>query len=313
MSVYLSQFNRDMTAAQEWLERNPRLTRAASEMCAEFNLRIAVNPNHQVLHLLSPEGIPVGKLNETRRYKNVGSEDVFAFQSPLIRKERNGAIGGKDCRDAKKITGIISSMKKNDEVPKLEKVMQVYTHGMRYAFHSVMNSSELSIKVDLANDEVLALLKLFIENDKVSVESHRNKYETQYATYVDMLKKKRDAKRDMVRFTKGSTAIGVIPNYIDGENNSVYYIVCDAELPNNNAYPVVKNVTRYNSLSDTPYAVDATIIRTYAQSKPWYDANNELGINFRDEFLPDIDVGLGYSGRDTGAWVIIPKQPREDV
>jgi hypothetical protein len=69
----------------------------------------------------------------------------------------------------------------------------------------------------------------------------------------------------------------------------------------------MSDVTRYNSLRDSPLASEAAIIRTYMQDKvssPFLD--NELNMRLEDAYHADIDVACGYSSPTESFWVLIP-------
>ena len=148
-------------------------------------------------------------------------------------------------------------------------------------------------------DAFIALVKMLIENDKVSVETYRKDVEAAYAGYLDRLAKFDEAKQSLKRFDN-STAIGIVP---DGNNNWFYIIADASDSPSVDA---LTNWKRYNTLYNSPLAADAAMIRTYMEGR-MKTGENELKLPFEDKFYPDIDISVGYSSTQHGLWVLIPK------
>lgn len=308
---FISPFTKNESKVHAHMERYPELRRAVTEMCHEFNLHVDVptmQPDSVMsASLLTSDGIFAGTLSRHRRYDDhVSGDDYFLYKSPLVQKERSSARSSKDARDAKKITGIISALKKNKEVPTTDALAKQWNNSLRYAFISVLNYGDRTKKsVHLEDDTTLALVRMFIENDKVTVETHRNKLETAYQAYLDNVAKQKTSEETFKRFSSGCTAIGVFPDQVNIDKK--IYIVCDAEYDSGKG-STVKNPQRFSSLTDSPVAADAAIFRTYAQGKDWFDNSNELGLPSRDKYLDDLDMSMGFMNTNNGIWLIIPKQ-----
>lgn len=310
---FISDFVDDRVAFQSKVEEKvtPPLLNAALTFAGTYGLRI-----HGVLSdcvsFVTMSGLPAGELSYrkdcTRKSKNpLGT--FFHYHSRLISKERSTGRSDRYARDSDKVTGIISALKKNKEEPRDEALLGRFVNSMRYAFSSA-NPSTNPPTISLGYAETLALVKLFIDNDKETAENYRENVEKAYSTYLDKFAKMKDARANLSRFQKGCHAIGIIPEGFGGQSGT-YYLVGDAEYDTvTNGY-VLKNYKRLKTLANTPLAADAAIIRTYAQGMPWYssDIDNELGLPPRDSYLEDIDVAIGYSNAESGMWALIPKTP----
>lgn len=306
---YISDFVDDRVGFQAEVERKvtPPLLDAALTFAGTYGLRIH-NALSDCVNFVTASGLPAGELSYRKDYTRKSKNPLgtfFHYQSKLISKERSTGRSDKKARDSDKVTGIINALKKNNEEPKDESLLTPYVNSMRYAFMAA-NPSSNSPTILLGDAPTLALVKLFIDNDKVTVETHRENIEKAYATYLDKFEKMKDARTILSRFQKGCHAIGIIPN---PNGDKFFYLVGDAEYDAVTQGYTLKNHARHKTLTNTPLAADAAIIRTYAQGMPWYNSENELGLALRDSFLFDIDVAIGYSNFENGMWALIPKTP----
>lgn len=308
---FISQFTKDSSVVQATLERYPELDKAASEMCHAFGLRVDASPTHPTtipqIKFVTPGGFYAGVLEIKRQYGGPNSGEYFYYSNPLVSKERASSRSDKCARDAKKITGIINAVRKNNEEPTVEALARVWHLSMRYAFISINETRDSqNPRFDLSGEAILALLKMFIDNDKVTVEGHRQKLEGEYDKYYKKLATVKDRKAAFDRFCLGATAVGVVPDVVRGEGR--IYVLADAAFDEKTGTVKSTNHRRYDSLADSPIAADAAMIRTYMQSHPHGTDDNELGITARDEYYEDLDVSIGYLSGNSGTWLLIPKQ-----
>lgn len=309
---YVSPFY-DQSVLHAWMEDKSALVAGAQELAAAFGLQLAASPewktdSHRfMVDFYTKEGLYAGRLIYGVDYvRGARSGDMFfSFASPTIAKEKGSSRSGRDERDSKKITGIISAMKKNKEVPTTAALTASYQQALSYCFNSVANKSHRTPTADLSSQEEVALLKLFVGGDSQSAEALRSDLENKYKSYLDRLEKSLHSARAYDRFCKGCTLIGIMPNKT---TNGSFYLIGDSQKVENQSKYTLTNVKRYNTLRDSPVAAEAAIMRTYFSGKSLRSTtNNELGVECMDEYFEDIDVSMGYANSGSGTWVAIPK------
>lgn len=304
---YISQFVEDKAGFQAWLERNAAIARPAMEMCEALNLKLRplarTDTNMSVVGFLTDTGLHAGELVYDKVYSGARSGDwVFKYKGPCVSKEKGR---DKSTREAAKITGIISSLKRNDEVPTHERLMKYELHAVRYAFATTKNDRASHYGLDMTQQMQAALLKAYFDKNYDYIEANREKYEEHYSKVCAAEEKIRKSKGVFDRFAAGSTAIGVRSFYNPYGDDELFYLVGRASFDMNT--PRLENVVRYNSLLGSPVAADAAIIRTYMQGQSHEPlSNNELGIRKEDKYYDDIDVSLGYATGDSTVWLLIP-------
>lgn len=306
-SRYISQFVEDKAGFQAWLERNAAIARPAMEMCEALNLKLRplarTGTNMNVVGFLTDTGLLAGELVYDKIYSGARSGDwVFRYKGPCVSKDKGR---DKSTREAAKITGIISSLKRNDEVPTYEKLMKHELHAVRYAFSVTKNDRASHYGLDMTQQMQAALLKAYFDKNYEYIEANKEKYEEHYAKLCAAEEKIRRSKGVFDRFAAGSTAIGVRVLYNGYGDDELFYLVGRASFDMNT--PRLENVVRYNSLLGSPVAADAAIIRTYMQGQSHEPlSNNELGIRKEDKYYEDIDVSLGFATGDSTVWLLIP-------
>lgn len=306
---YVSPFNADNAELQATLDRCPKLGKAAIDFASAFNLQIAqyVHDQNKGVTMLTQEGVEAGALLLRNEYSRKHDEyvDYFLYRSPLIQKERSTGRSTRYEHDSEKITGIITAVKKNNEVPTTKALMKKLTTGMRYAFSAVTNTADESVEAKIKGPAALGLMRLFIEGDKVSVEAHRKEVEDVYASYLDQCAKVSSAKKDAVRFTGGCTAILIKDSMIDAKPR--YYVTEATYNASTVGVTLSDTLTVYKSLKDSPLAPEVTIIRAAMEGNVCATNDNDLGLGFYDKYHPEVDIATGYQSRSDGLWVLIPK------
>jgi len=308
---FFSRFGKPQVAA-EALQRSVRFLHTVAEFCATTGLKIAyANTQGDRVWFHTTNGFPAGDL----QYLPNGtitdrSKPRYIYTGPFVSKEKASANSGRNQRDSEKITGILSAMKRNDEIPEEKAIFGRFIPGINYGFNSCkQHNSKPGISLD--SDETHALVELYLNNNPTFAAQHRNRIESKYESYLDELEKIKDAKANLTRFAAGAKIIGIIPDPVPTPlgGPDYYYAVGEAKLDGEQRNVVVLQspLERYDSLSDSPVAADAAIIKTYATGKTWFDKENELGIPMGDRYYEDIDVGVGYSNHEYGWWVVIPK------
>lgn len=296
-------------ALQEYLSDKVEFTLAVSEFCVATKLKAAIYGGHttgNAVCLLTENGHHGGILE--RKVLGYGSdaEMRYVYTGPFVEKQRSGRDTNKNQRDAKKITGIITSIRKQGEIPTEEKMLIRYTSGVSYGFRSC-TAGHTNPTITTDSEETLALVQLLLEPDKSKVIVHKGNIERKYEQYLHKMEKLKEAQSNLTRFTSGAKIIGIIPNKC-ATDPRYYYMVGEATFDTkaNNA-TIQGTLDRYDSLADSPLAADAVIIRTYTSSQSWYEKDNELGFPMQDKYHEEIDVGVGYSSHETGWWTVLPK------
>jgi hypothetical protein len=306
MKKYISQYQNDKIGFQAFLDQNPILAKGAAEMCAQFNLYMGGWRLHtsKGVVFITPEGFEAGTLEYAYRYAgpNKGKHS-FQYIGPFVSKEKGTGVARRT-REASKITGIISAMTKNGEVPNTNRILEKEKRSLSYAFGALKADHAPHYGIEMSQRMMAGLLVAVFEKNYESIEADKDKYLLEYNKYVAKAASIADSRKASKRFYEGSTAIGIAQ---DNLNQGVCYFVCTATKLNDTI--VMSDVTRYNSLRDSPLASEAAIIRTYMQGKtesPFLD--NELNMRLADEYHADIDVACGYSSSTESFWVLIPNQ-----
>lgn len=297
-----------MQAVDEY-HLNSKFHISVAEFCASTKLKLAHVSVAGRAFFHTSNGLPAGTLDLLKpSYKD--SKRRFVYSGPFVRKEKASAFSSRNQRDSEKITGILSALKRNNEIPDDENFIHRLTPGIAYGFKSFAQGiSDPEISVN--NQEAQALVEFFLNNNVTYVQQHRHNLEAKYQSYLDKVAKVKDARTNLTRVTSGATIVGIIPDPIpdlNGHQTSVFYLIGEGSYnPSAQQTTFQSPLERYNSLQDTPLAADAAIIRTYAMSQSWFDSDNELGLPMVDRYFPDIDVGVGYCTHETGWWAVIPK------
>lgn len=306
----ISKFTNKDVLLQTLAERSPVFRQAVSEFCAATKLKAAYHRNslnQEFVGLYTDGGFYGGTLQlETTGY-NRNRKPRFVYSGPLTWKEKSSAGSGRQQRDSEKITGLIATLKRKDEIPDNTRMSHRFMQGIGYGFKSCINGVVMP-SFNVSNAESLALVEYFLGKEVHGVETHRTSIENTYELYLDKLEKVREARANLTRITAGAKIVGIVPNQMHSTrdpNEYVYWVgeaACEKDVVTLHA-----PLERYTTLSDSPLAADAAMIRTYANSQSWFDKDNELGIPMGDRFFDDIDVGVGYASHETGWWVVIPK------
>jgi len=303
----ISQFA-DQERTENILANNDMLRRFAHEFCHTFGTKVRQEKNYadqypnNILNILTASGLEVGKIGI---YRHQGeSENHFKVTMPqVIRKEKSSRRSGKDERDSDKLTTLFRALEKNKEVPTNEKIMKVYRGPMRYALGRVKDRREANIS--LSQDTMINMASFVMKDiDQLRLDT-TNEIAAAYATYLKSKSKQDEGKREFERFAKGFYVVGIMS--VSGDT---HYLVTEGTATgteDDNIF-IQPTVNRYQSMADSPLAATAMIVRTYAEGKfPAEVGANDFKLPWSDKYYSDIDIATGYSGRDQGLWVVIPK------
>ena len=252
----ISQFA-DQTVVQDILSGSPEMERFAFEFCKEFKcvveqpiyrMRTRLRPT---LHLLTPEGLPVGSLSvdpRGDRDKDGKHVPVYFYDSPAVQKSKGSARASRSCRDSTNIKAIITAVKKNKEAPSIDTLIKAYGGGISYAFGSIHRGIR-SPRLDLNGDEGLALVLSYLELDKNSVKFYDDSIKQKYTQLLDSKATQMDSQITLKRFAKGSYLIGWMKREHD---ESPYYVVADVSADDHDKFTFHTPLKRYKTLMDCP-------------------------------------------------------------
>jgi hypothetical protein len=298
---YISQFA-NAEATQKQMDDNPKLKSLAMQVCHEFNLRVHQHKELHKLEILTEQGLPVGNIAVIKDYRD--GEFYYEVSMPdIITKEKSSARSDRNSRDSDKVATLLKSIKKNKEIPTLEKLTKNYLQCLFYALQRVGEAHNPSISIH--NDVALSAIKFALGIDTMEVQLHTAKLQETYDQYMKSVSELSNAKDNQARYLKGCTAIGIAGGRWS-DSNAPYYLVGNVGADENGNLAFQGNLTRYATLTDTEHAPTAAMIRTYMQGNKNGSGNNDLGVPWSDRYYNEIDIATGYTG-NTGLWTLIPK------
>jgi len=287
-----------------------RFKRFALEFCHAFDVRVGFapciqpripSPNHS-LRVFTREGVPCGSLKVVR-----DEEDYYyVYSGPQVKKEKASARTDKFSRDSKKVSGLINAIKRNNEVPSANQVMNnsPIKEGARYAL-SVMDHSR-SIYMDLKNEAVTELVKSFLGQVNVA-EVYRTAIEEAYGKHQNAMQEINEGQLNLRRFMEGGFKVVAI-HKTDSETKPMYVVADGVAEDVSNSGIHITNPRGVLDFSDDPdLQATAMMSRTYLQGAKRFDDSNLFGLPMSDVYHGDIDISTGYSRAD---WltVLIPKK-----
>lgn len=293
----------DQDKTNNVLQNNNSLMRFAQEFCHEFGMKVLETNQINAVRIITPNGLDVGKIGI---YRHQGeSENHYRIYMPfVIHKEKASKRSGRSERDADKLATLFRTLRKNKEIPNEELMIKSFRAPIRYALSRIVNVPEP--RVSISSEATLTLIQKLLGKSEYVDPSHYAEVEETYEKYLKAKLSNDNANKDLERISKGFHLVGIMPH--DGNNNGYYYLVAEgtATSAETNDIMIQPNVTRYKTLADSPLAATAMMIRTYAEGKGFTD-NNDLKLPWSDRFYSDLDIATGYSNRDLGLWVVIPK------
>lgn len=297
----------DMQKTEAILNSNPELNKLVREFTARFkgftvSESYGYNDTHNTdrVLLLNEAGVECATLKVDRGYVDGKQVPIYMFSSPSVKKERSSRFSDSHTRDSTKITGLLKSIEKNNDLPTKESIYKEFSAGIGYAF-SQLQTREMDTP-RLGAQQTIEVLKRFTGRDTTalpgSLMEEVNKVLDQYEK---KLVHDKTSNVNLFRFGSGCTVIGW------GRGAKSHYLVGTSRLddPTGSLKVTVSGMARYKTLADTPHAGLAVMIREYFKGTDLYEADNELGFKFHDKYHNDMDVSCGYSGSKY-CWILIP-------
>jgi hypothetical protein len=290
------------------LTQSTPVAKLAYEFCTEFNVQVIKHKRSMgegvTFRVLSADGIPLGDLyTQTCRGSDGKDETVYFYNSPnIVAKAKGTSRSDSNTRDSNKIKSLLTTLRKNKEIPDVKSMYKSFVGGIRYAFQQVARNREpdISIRDDLA----IALIEHVLLDKSITHEQNEH-IKSAYKEYQSKMKSYQKAESNGIRFGHGAKLIG-----ISGDRDNRYYLVGEASYDvnsgGNEGVVIHGDLKRYNNLKDAPdLLADVVMINAYMQSKSDHDDGNEFGLPRRDTYYHDIDVATGYASNEM--WVLIPK------
>jgi hypothetical protein len=281
------------------------VSKLAYEFCTAFGVQVSLKqPSHtKTYEVVSTDGIPLGALlTGTTRNRDGDHETVYYFESPnIVQKAKGSSRSNRSTRDSNSIKSLITTLKKQKEIPEVKSMYKAFAAGMRFAFTNVSNARPPSISID--GKKAIDLIEHILLDRPLGPEQN-SELKKVYEGYKSEMQSYHSSTSNSDRFNLGVKIIGIA-----GNRQKPYYLVGEASYDgkgSSDGVTIHGDLKRYNSLKDVPeFAVDVAMINAYMEGLSNNDRNNEFCLPRRDTYYRDIDVATGYSGDEL--WVAIPK------
>lgn len=299
----------DKQKVEAVLACSPELNNLAKEFHHTFGVMIGgpasvTNRTSESLKLYLDD-MPIGVIGFVRdAYFNKGREDYYFYTSSAVSKEKYSKRSGRDTRDASKITGLISAIKKNNEGPAAakDKRLRDFSDGIKAALNTVSSRHERSINVEIEPDIVTRLVEQYLGLGEVSF-TLKDEIKRKHDEYMKKISGQKQLLSDVQRFRRGCKVIGILSTNL--ENDKTMYATAKITFDDRAIVNYTEPLKIHDTLSGTEYAADAAMIRTFMRDKSRYDASNEVGVGFGDHYFQEMDFSIGYNRRGE-QWVLIP-------
>jgi hypothetical protein len=239
---------------------------------------------------------------------NKSNDPVYIYSCEgIIFKEKASANSDSNSRDSSKITSLIKTINKNGEHPVETKIFDSYKWAIRDALCTVGERRKPTINV--ASDLALAMLEKLL-NVPITQNLDTDQMKLLHTRYLKELNNTELAVQNQQRFAKGCIVVKMPYRYANANQKNdgvlVGEMICtNVSDPSNKDINITKPFERFDSLTDSPIAGVATMIRTYFEGhKDMYDESNALGIGSNDRYFRDIDVAV--ASRNSTYVALIP-------
>lgn len=320
----ISNYGQSVEEITEALSLSPGWARDVTEFCLATRLKLAwvtKDRRHHNVRFTTNNGYYAGTLRMSLPHETRNKEEKYIYSGPLVCKDKSSATSGRDARDSKKLTGLISALKRDNarEIPTDASIEAHFPRGASYAFKAT-EPREPRVSFNIEGDNAIRLVENFLGKSPVgnvispaSMALMRTELEESYQAYMDKRESYRQMLKDRKRFDERTTVIGIQPDKLNRldeyeQPTGMFYVVAEASYDRSlDKVTFLTPFTRYSSLADSPVAADAAIIRTFMQGRNDANPENELMLPWADRYLNDLDIAIGYQSRNSGMWVVIPK------
>lgn len=307
-SEFATQEDRDSIATR--LANTDELKKFTFEFCTAFNLR-AIDTGKMGIRLVTVSGLPAGEVYVQKMYSRKADErkmSYFYSNQRIITKEKGSTNSNRDTRDSSKISSLLATMRKHDEIPSDEKILRGFADGIYYAFNAAGSGSHYGApRFDIDNSLALEATKAILGLEQMTL-AYKTQLEEAYETYLKKMESFNSHKSEQARFYKGCKMIAVMnsdtkPSYLVGE------VSYNKDAGERSAQIVFQSpLKRYTTLSESPVAAEALMIRTFMESgamSSYQSEDNELKLRHCDRYFQELDIAAGYTMREE-FFVLIP-------
>lgn len=304
----------DTQKTEEVLNRNSELKKLVHDFLARFKgfyIGESITHNGVVasdkINLYDEGGLLAGALIVERRPIDGKSTPVYMFNARSVTKSRSSKFADANTRDSIKITGLLKTIEKNNDLPTKETLYKEFYGGIGYAFAQVGRGEKSIPRLDPTT--VIEVLKRFTGEDTTPLPDNMTKQVDEVLIqYERKLKADAASTSDLVRYGSGCTAIAWGRNPFGNSHYLVGSVRYDG-VPTISGFDssklILSDLRRYSTLADTPHAGLVTMLREYFKGTERHNPDNEMGFDFHDKHHPDMDVACGYSGSQY-CWILIP-------
>lgn len=280
-------------------------SKLAYEFCTAFNVQVnLINASYTMTYeVMSLDGIPMGTLHtSTARNKDGNHETVYYFESPnIVQKTKGSSRANRSTRDSTSIKSLITTLKKQKEIPEVKSMYKAFAAGIRFAFTNVSNTRQPSLSI--GSKTAIDLIEHILLDRPLGPEQN-SELKKIYETYKSEMQSYNSSVSNQDRFNAGARLVGIF-----NRQDKPYYLVGEASYDGkggSDGVTIHGDLKRYNSLKDTPeFSVDVAMISAYMEGLTNIDKRNEFYLARRDTYYADIDVATGYAGDEF--WVLLPK------
>lgn len=306
-SEFATQEDRDSIATK--LANSDDLKKFTFEFCTAFNLR-AIDTGRQGIELATVSGLPAGEVYVQKMYSRKADDRKMSYfyrNQRIITKEKGSTNSNRDTRDSNKISSLLATMRKHNEIPNDEKILRGFCDGIHYAFNAAGSGSHYGApRFDIENSLALEATKAILGVEEFPL-GYKAQLEEAYGSYLKKMEQYNNHKSEQSRFYKGCKMIAVMnsdtkPSYLVGE------VSYNKDAGERTAQITFQSpLKRYATLSESPVAAEALMIRTFMDTSAMsqYQADNELKLRHCDRYFEELDIAAGYTMREE-FFVLIP-------
>jgi len=294
------------------------LCKLLNELNAEFNVfseSIHINSNRCNAYLVTANGLPCGnaRIEHINTNHTTGAREYrYTVRFPTIKKERSGPNSSREERESNKLSTLVRSIKKNNEVPTEAGVAEACLQGIGYAYSAVKTQKAMP-EISLDKDYVLNLVEHHLSVDKSVPLLYINDMKNAYEEYKKALCTYTEQNKNYERYLKGCKIVGILDKSDRVKDGTAYLIGEMGDLDKGKDihnhthmfHALTAPLKAYKSLSDTPLAGISAMCRTHFPQSA--HINNELNIPHNDRYHEELDIATGYRSREI-LWVVIPNE-----
>lgn len=267
--------------------------------------------------VLKDTGLPAARLRVAYTYTTRARDEkhfLYKYQALTIKKDRSSFTSDRDERDSIKLSSLLRTLKKNEEIPTQENMQSSFATGIGLPFSKVGAGSNLRRSgISFDDSTNLALTKFVLGVDRELSSCYIQDLKDKYDTYLKKVVKAHEADRDKERYARGATVLCYYAP--DGRFSSsdklrecfIGEVTFDYERDKPTFHVPLK---RCPNVFDTPLAPIVTMVKAYMEKEPRSSTCNDFLLPLEDTYYSELDIAAGYSNW-SHFWVVIPKHAPE--